>query len=122
MMPLIPSSDASDVDTLVREEIVAALRAEGKLATSFDANTRLDGELGLASLQVVELASRIGLRLGTRELERPGVLMDVRTVGDLCAACRDALPDTGSRNLDTTADLKAIRERAQGRRLQRPRA
>ena len=106
-----------EIAALVRQEIVETLRADGKSPVSFDDRTRLDGELGLSSLQVVELVSRIGARRRTSSLQRPGLLTDVRTVGDLCAALRDASEAAG----EVSDDLMAARQRAQARRVQRQR-
>jgi acyl carrier protein len=94
------------------------LREDGKAVAHLRPGSSFDADLGLSSFQVVELVARIGGRLGI-DLARVPSVTDIGTVADLSQACRDAL--AGKISSPAPADdLRAVRERAQARRLSSP--
>jgi acyl carrier protein len=106
----IVTSVAAD-GTLLRE-VSGFLKERGKAARRLSPADVLTDDLGLSSLEVVELVSRLGARLGVAPRADA---TEIRTIQDLCALHRPAsLP--GQR---ADADLLESRRRAEARRLGR---
>jgi len=103
-----------DVERLIRDEI-GLLLPERRQPGAWVA--REDGleELGLASLDVVQLAVSLAARLGVDPFQRSASITDVRTVGDLCQAYERALAGEAGEPLPT-ADLLAHQREVEARR------
>jgi len=102
------STTRDDVASLVRGEVLATLRAQEKTIATVADDAALTGTLGLSSSDIMALSARLAARL---QLAGSIDLADVRTVADLCRACRSAQPG-GSRASAEMQELDAVRQRA----------
>jgi len=106
------SATRDDIASLVRQEILATLRAQGKRAATVADGDELTAMLGLSSADIIALSSRLATRLpngGSIDLA------DVRTVADLSRACGRALPGAARASAEMQ-ELEAVRQRARARR------
>jgi hypothetical protein len=106
------STTRDDVASLVREEVLATLRAQGKTIATVADDAALTGTLGLSSSDIMALSARLAARL---QLAGSIDLADIQTVADLCRACRNAQPGS-SRASAEMQELDAVRQRARARR------
>lgn len=106
-----------DVERVIRDEIGLLLRERHRPGAWVARDDGLE-ELGLASLDVVQLAVILAARLGVDPFQRSASITDVRTVGDLCRAYERALAGEVSEPLHT-ADLLAHQRAAEARRARR---
>jgi hypothetical protein len=105
-----------DVDAVVAEEITRYLRDSGKDPAAVSDDDRLDGVLGLSSMEVTALLTRISARLDVPGAQQVVLETEIATIGDLRRACHAAIRGTPQAGLD---DLAASRQRAAGRRAGR---
>jgi hypothetical protein len=106
------SATRDDIASLVRQEVLATLRAQGKKAATVADDDELTATLGLSSADIIALSARLATRLqngGSIDLA------DVRTVAHLSRACGRAQA-TGSRASAEMQELDAVRQRARARR------
>jgi acyl carrier protein len=109
---------SADVRPLVRAELTHRLRraATEPLATFTDHDSL--AQLGVGSLDLLELADALETSLGVSPFDRGVSLTEMRTVGDLYRAYQAAVD---GRESDTDEELlRSSRTRAEARR--RPRA
>ncbi|MDP3407254.1 acyl carrier protein [Bosea sp. (in: a-proteobacteria)] len=80
--------------SVIPQDIVDAIRAQLGSDDSFTRETLLQADLGLDSLDEVEIVVRLE---GKRGIEVPdGVLDSMKTVGDLVAAIEGVAPSAGA--------------------------
>jgi acyl carrier protein len=107
-----PIVSSVPVDETLLLEVSEFMRERGKAARRLSPADVLTDDLGLSSLEVAELGSRLGARLGV--VPRADVT-EIRTIQDLFAVHRPAsLPEPRA-----DADLLESRRRAEARRLGR---
>ena len=106
------SAIRDDIASLVRSEILAALRAQGKSAATAADDDELTATLGLSSADIIALSTRLATRL---QIGGSIDLADVRTVADLCRAGARAQRN-GSHASAEMQELDAVRQRARARR------
>ncbi len=105
-----------DVEAVVSEEITRYLQECGKEPAALSDDDRLDGALGLSSMEVTALLTRMTARLGVPGAQQVVLETEIATIGDLRRACHAAIggaPQTGR------DDLAASRQRAAARRAGR---
>jgi acyl carrier protein len=110
-----PVATPPSADTGLLREVSGFLSERGKAARGLSGADVLTDDLGLSSLEVVELVTRLGAHLG---LVPNAAVTEIRTIEDLCALYRSATrpqPPAGSDLLEHS------RRRAEARRLGRPR-
>jgi hypothetical protein len=105
-----------DVDGVVTDEITRFLREGGKEAVALSDDDRLDGALGLSSMEVTALLTRITKRLPVPGAQQAVLETEIATIGDLRRACRAVIRGVPQTGLD---DLAASRHRAAARRAGR---
>jgi hypothetical protein len=76
---------------------------------------RLEADLGLSSLDVAEIVADLDARLSSPAHDRLPIA-DLRTVGDLCLACRCRLLGEPPSSTEPDALLAASRRRGEARR------
>jgi hypothetical protein len=106
------SATRDDIAPLVRREVLATLRAQGKRAAAVAEDDELTATLGLSSADIIALSARLATRL---QIGGSIDLADVRTVADLSRACGRA-QSGGSRASAEMRELDAVRQRARARR------
>lgn len=109
-----PVATPSAADAALLREVSGFLSDRGQTARGLSHADVLTDDLGLSSLEVVELVTRLGARLG---FVPNAAVTEIRTIEDLCALHRSAsrpLPPAGGDLLERT------RHRAEARRLGRP--
>ena len=102
----------ASTDEVVRSEIVRRLTRIGAADTSAPPEHAVLAELGIQSLDLLELIDSLETVLGANPFEGRIALSDVRTVGDLYAAYR---PDSQNAAAGDSL-LEHSRRRAEARR------
>lgn len=101
-----------DIEQIVHEEVLLLLGAQEQPITAIAGETRFH-ELGLTSLDVVNLAAVLSARLGLDPFTQRFAITDMHTVGALCQVYEQVLSGHGPAAAD---DLRASQQRAQARR------
>jgi len=111
----------ADIERLIRQQIAQRLsHKSGPALQSIEPDDVLT-ELGLESLDLLELADHLETALGVNPFDADVALFDMRTVSDFCGAYTAAVSQ--GRAGDAAAPdplLDAARRRAELRRRQRP--
>jgi len=100
-------------DATVNDALEQVLQESGKAAPRLTDDLRLDADLGLSSLEVTTVLTRLTAGLDARRAERMLAGADIATVGDLRCAFRAAVDGDVGGGRD---DLAASRRRAEARR------
>jgi len=103
-----------DIDSLVRAELAQIFRETGRERYDPSDTDRLDFDLGLSSLEVTTLLTRLTSRLDEASARRVMAETDIATFGDLCRAVQTGYSAATPAPDD---DLAASRQRAAARRM-----
>ena len=100
-------------DAMVNDALEQVLRESGKSTPVLTADLRLEADLGLSSLEVTTVLTRLTAGLDARPAEHMLSGADIATIGDLRRAVRAAFAGDVSGGRE---DLAASRRRAEARR------
>jgi hypothetical protein len=100
-------------DAMVHDAVTQVLRENGKAVPVLVDDLRLDGDLGLSSLDVTTVLTRLTAGLAKERAEQMMAGADIATVGDLRRAFRGAFDGGASSERE---ELAASRRRAEARR------
>ena len=103
-------------DAIVDDTLEQVLREMGKSAPALTDDLRLEADLGLSSLDVTTVLTRLTARVDTRRAELMMSGSDLATIGDLRSAFRAACNGAVRGEHE---DLAASRRRAEARRAAR---
>lgn len=112
---MVDGNGAPHIDQVVRVEIERLLRQTGRAVTALADDDRL-ADLGITSLDVVDLVAALNQRLAVDPFRQTLAFTDVQTVEDLCRAYRLGREPA---ERPPAPDLETSRQRALARRAAR---
>jgi acyl carrier protein len=107
-----------DVDGLVLHEVRAILEERGAAHDEPAAGDALEADLGLSSLDVIQLVAKVASAAGVDPLARAPAITDLRTIDDLCRILRGLVAGDSSEPEAIDA-LRARHAEARARRARR---